>query len=158
MSKFKTYEESKFEEAIQASEDAKLRRKFQTKTKLLLNPSDEMCKKHPANTIYTTHGCDVALMYPDGRLEDQYGYTDGIPDEHKEWYTSQEAKELKKEIGDWVELRKATSPIEDDYNLLMEFLKFNNLLWRVPAYEGAVNDFLSSTDWLVFRGYVTKEK
>jgi hypothetical protein len=78
-----------YEQAIVAAEDAKLRRKFSTKFKLNIHPSEEqleMVRNTYGVTTWYAEGdrageYAVATQYPDGALEDKYGYTDGIPDE-----------------------------------------------------------------------------
>jgi hypothetical protein len=81
--------QQKFDEAVLAAEDAKLRRKFSTKFKLNIHPSEEqleMVRNTYGVTTWYAEGdrageYAVATQYPDGALEDKYGYTDGIPDE-----------------------------------------------------------------------------
>ena len=70
-----------YDRALIKAEDAKLRRKFTTKYKLNIHPSEEQLKDNPSLHWGSLDG-DKALTYPDEQLEDCFGYTDGIPDEY----------------------------------------------------------------------------
>jgi hypothetical protein len=151
------YQEQQFERAVIEAENAKLRRKFPTTLKLLLNPSDELCEKYPIKVYYNRQN-ERALMYPNGEREDQYGYTEGIPDE--DWNVYQEEEEYEDQDFEWHwnVLEHTKTQKEDDYELLENFKKW--ISQRQPTditYDDFVA-FLSSTQWGIFRGYIMEDK
>lgn len=152
------YQEQQFEKAAIEAKNAKLRRKFPTDKKLLLNPSQEMCERYPAHVYYIggVLSCERALMYPGLKLEDDYGYTEGIPDE--DWNVYQDEEEYEDEDFEWVGMTRHKTQKEDDYELLANFKDWVNVKIKYsPILHDDIIGFLSSTQWGVFRGYIMEE-